>query len=237
MSERNERRELRGATYGAAPDALLQRLTRHDWPEDALQVVGEGVLVLAREPGVDIAPTARRCVRELRERCWRGDSELAGQIEAALGWTGTPMLLPLALDLQELAELLEGDPMVGGGVIDLSSGNTWPQSILDGDGLVDEDDPDLDDQERWLWVHCEGSRAGYHDMQLFTADLPDGPVADRLARSIEGRGAFRRFKDTLDEWPELLTRWLEFSDERQLGRARAWLAEQGYAAVPQQVEP
>ena len=34
------------------------------------------------------------------------------------------------------------------------------------------------------------------------------------------------------EHPGLLERWFAFSDERLRGRARAWLSEQGYAALP-----
>jgi uncharacterized protein UPF0158 len=45
-------------------------------------------------------------------------------------------------------------------------------------------------------------------------------------------GAFRRFKDVLSRWPEELRRWFAFSDERQRGRCRAWLADEGYAVSP-----
>jgi hypothetical protein len=33
---------------------------------------------------------------------------------------------------------------------------------------------------------------------------------------------------TLGRWPEQLEAWHAFNEERQLGRARAWLADQGY---------
>ncbi len=56
--------------------------------------------------------------------------------------------------------------------------------------------------------------------------------ADRLARAISGRGAFRRFKDRLSERPVLMTRWHAFSADRQRGRARSWLAAEGYTPVP-----
>ena len=55
-----------------------------------------------------------------------------------------------------------------------------------------------------------------------------GTGADRLARAISGRGAFRRFKDVLFDRPGLLTRWYAFSNDRQRGRARSWLAAEGY---------
>ena len=57
--------------------------------------------------------------------------------------------------------------------------------------------------------------------------LDDAEFADLLARAISGRGAFRRFKDTLSERPDLMTRWYAFANDRQRGRARRWLAAEG----------
>ena len=138
------------------------------------------------------------------------------------------MLRPLPVDLEELAMILEGDPVQGGGRIDLRTGEVWPQSALEYAEEVGEIDEDDDDPERWLWVHCEGSRDGYRDMEWFIDDLDDPDFADRLARAISGRGAFRRFKDRLSDRPELMTRWYAFSNDRQRGRARSWLAAEGY---------
>jgi hypothetical protein len=53
--------------------------------------------------------------------------------------------------------------------------------------------------------------------------------ADRLSIAISGRGAFRSFKDVVTHWLGELERWYAFSDERQRGRARAWLAAAGYS--------
>ncbi len=78
-------------------------------------------------------------------------------------------------------------------------------------------------------MECVGSRDGYHDMELFIADLGDDPFAERLGRAIVGRGAFRRFWDQLSHRPDLMTWWHLFSNERQRGRARSWLADEGYA--------
>ncbi|MBC7632034.1 MAG: hypothetical protein H7290_11315 [Flavobacterium sp.] len=52
--------------------------------------------------------------------------------------------------------------------------------------------------------------------------------------TLTGRGAFRRFKDQLPTWPDLLDRWHAFSEDRQRGRARAWLAAEGYGPAPHQ---
>ena len=79
-----------------------------------------------------------------------------------------------------------------------------------------------------MWVENTGSGDGYRDMVEFIGTVGDPARADRLDIAIQGRGAFRRFKDTLARWPAELDRWHAFSDERQRGRARAWLADAGY---------
>jgi Uncharacterised protein family (UPF0158) len=107
----------------------------------------------------------------------------------------------------------------------------WPEPAIEYAAEVGEEDPDkADDPNRWLWVDSEGSRPGYRDMEWFISDIDDPEVADRL--SIAMRGACRRFKDTLYRWPELVSRWYALSDDRQRGRARAWLADHGYSRSP-----
>jgi len=67
-------------------------------------------------------------------------------------------------------------------------------------------------------------------MELFHRTVADPERADRLAIAIDGRGAFRRFKDVLGRWPGEIERWYAFSEERQrgglapgsLGLATAW---------------
>jgi DNA-binding transcriptional MerR regulator len=77
---------------------------------------------------------------------------------------------------------------------------------------------------------CQGSVEAFRDMELFVDTVGDARTADRLAAAIGGRGAFRRFKDTLSAWPAETHRWYAYSEERQRGRAREWLAENGYYA-------
>lgn len=231
MAEPRNRDELRGAVYRADVEMLIGMITDLRWPDDALQLLGDAVVIRARERGHDIQAAARRCVRELQERDWEGDAELAAEIQSVLGWSPTPLLRSLPVDLEDLGCMLEGDPLMGGGAIDLKSGEVWPQSVLENFEEISDDDLDLDDDERWLLVDSDGSRSGYRDMELFIDNLPDEHLADLLARSIRGRGAFRRFKDTLADSPDQLERWHAFSDDRHRGRARAWLAAHGYTPV------
>ncbi len=199
-----------------------------------LQLGGDGLLLALDEDAPGAVETARSWVAALHERAWEGDAELAQQLEAWFGTRPPHGLKPLPVDLDELSIILEGDPLYGGGKIDLRTGEVWPQFAFD-DGIAfdDEEDEDgVDDEERWLTVWCEGSRSGYRDMEIFADTFTNAGRRDRLEIALQGRGAFRRFKDVLARWPAEFTRWHAFSDERRRGRARAWLADAGYRVVP-----
>ena len=232
MEDREALTQLRSLLARGDDAGLVATLSGAPWPDNSLQLIGDGVVAAVRT-GVDGSrELARDCLIALRERGWDGDQELADAIEAALGAGPTPMLRPLPVDLEELATILEGDPVHGGGRIDLRTGEVWPQPAIDyAEELGEIGEEDDEDPDRWLWVDSEGSRPGYRDMEWFIEDLDDADFADRLARAIAGRGAFRRFKDQLSESPDLMTRWHAFSNDRQRGRARRWMAAEGYTPL------
>lgn len=66
---------------------------------------------------------------------------------------------------------------------------------------------------------------GYGDMEDFVAYVRDVQARDLLERAIVGRGAFRRFKDALAQYPELKRAWFAFHDARGERRAIEWLVE------------
>jgi hypothetical protein len=223
--DEDELRALRGALHGHDGVALLAALHRGPVSE-VLQLAGDAVAgaVAAGLPGA--AEMVGSFLGALRERGFRGDEELADRLRAATGHTPIPLLHPLAVDLEMLVMLLEGDPAESGGRIDLSTGECWPT-------FTDELDPrpeaeEADDSDRWLHVPALGSRAGYRDLELFIDGLGDAALADRLRSAVGGRGAFRRFKDVLARDKRAWRRYHRLCDERQRGRARAWLAEEGY---------
>lgn len=231
MDDREALIELRSLVVRGDHAGLLTSLSQAPWSGDSLQLIGDGLLAAVRDAAAGSAGPARQCVNALRQRRWDGDQGLAEALEAALGDGPSPMLRRLPVDLEELAMIVEGDPVRGGGRIDLTTGEVWPQSAIEYAQEVGEIDEEDDDPNRWLWVHCEGSHDGYRDMEWFIDHLDDAEFADRLARAICGRCAFRRFKDKLSERPELMTRWHAFSNDRQRGRARSWLVGEGYTPV------
>jgi Uncharacterised protein family (UPF0158) len=234
MIDREQRTQLRAAVYGGDGTQLVALLrARHLLDDGPLQLIGDGLVAALANRVAGAAEVAATCAERLRERGWLGDDELADLLEARLGTHPTPMLRPLPIDLEQLAMILEGDPLSGGGRIDLQTGEVWPRPAIEyaveiGEGSEDEE-PDPD---RWLYVESEGSRDGYRDMQAFIDTRTDPDWADRLSIAIQGRGAFRRFKDVLSRSPDELDEFHAFTDERQRGRARAWLADEGYSVAP-----
>ena len=122
------------------------------------------------------------------------------------------------LDLDLVADALQDNSYEHTWFIDPMTGAIV---FLPEDGVeTDLDDTDL------VWIDALPSRVWYRDMADFADEISDDRAGRRLARAIQGRGAFRRFKDQLhDEVPSLLTLWYEFSSRRALRRAVAWLAD------------
>ncbi|WCB96250.1 hypothetical protein DSM104299_05007 [Baekduia alba] len=73
---------------------------------------------------------------------------------------------------------------------------------------------------------------GYGDMEDFVAYVRDVQARDLLERAIVGRGAFRRFKDALGQFPELRRAWFAFHDARGERRAIEWLVEHELVGAP-----
>jgi hypothetical protein len=66
-------------------------------------------------------------------------------------------------------------------------------------------------------------RESWQDMEDFIATVANPRVAERLSDAIHGKGAFRRFKDTLLDHPAERERWFAFQKALQIERAREWL--------------
>ena len=107
---------MRGAVYRGDGPAVVALVGAQLLPGDALQLIGDGLVVALALHTRGAADLAVACVRALRVRGWDGDDELADQLGVLLGTGPTPLLRPLPVDLEELAGVLEGDPtFVAGG--------------------------------------------------------------------------------------------------------------------------
>ena len=85
--------------------------------------------------------------------------------------------------------------------------------------------------DEYLRVDPVSSREQYRWMERFIATVEESELRDKLVRSIDGKGAFRRFKDVLMGYPVDRERWFAFRSERLRSCMEAWLNAHGIAPV------
>jgi hypothetical protein len=83
----------------------------------------------------------------------------------------------------------------------------------------------------YLRVDPVSSREQYRWMERFIATVEEGPLRTKLLQAIDGKGAFRRFKDVLMAFPVDRERWFTFRSERLRTCMEGWLDAQGVTAV------
>lgn len=221
------------------------RIAAKDGAEALLEVVSEKDLSLALQQAGTALMRAYRANKSLRKRIavpleqirtglmqrgWTGDEILASEIAALLTRTERRGRT-LAVDFEDLVDVMRNAGDEPGGYLHLDTGEAihaflrhgsryWGDSAEDGEGGTQDDD-------LWLYIDHD-SDSEWQDMADFAAQA--GEHETILSVAIRGRGAFRRFNDTVRDL-HLWDRWSAFSDERAWGRARAVLHQQGIRAV------
>lgn len=84
---------------------------------------------------------------------------------------------------------------------------------------------------RYLRIDPVSSREQYRWMERFIATVEDEDLRRRLNVAIDGKGAFRRFKDALMSHPVDRERWFAFRSERLRACMESWLTAHGIKAV------
>jgi hypothetical protein len=131
-----------------------------------------------------------------------------------------------AIDVEEIANALaDQSDFDHRWLIDPRTGEVafWTSDMgIDGENPVELDELDLiliDPLPSYVW---------YQDMVDFADGISDRSAGERLRRSLEGKGAFRRFKNALYQGlPELISAWHALRDARARVRAVQWLADEG----------
>ena len=123
------------------------------------------------------------------------------------------------VDLGELSSALEDNSPDHAWWLDPESGALELRSEYF-DGFEEDEEPS---ERSLVFIDPIGSHEAYADMEDFATRIRDPRARDLLVRAIAGRGAFRRFKDTLLDFPDLREAWFQFHDARMRRRAIAWL--------------
>ncbi len=101
-----------------------------------------------------------------------------------------------------------------------------------------QEDVDLPEQEelrekmdsqpdRYERVPAAEPRDGYEHMVDFTETLTDSGLRELLLVALNGKGAFRRFKDVLLSYPKEREMWFSFKHARMKEKAEEWLKDIG----------
>lgn len=86
--------------------------------------------------------------------------------------------------------------------------------------------------QRFLLLQPASPRAQYEWMEAFVATVAEQGLRDRLLVATDGRGAFRRFKDTLLDHPAERERWFSWRGALLHAHIRGWFAQQGLEPDP-----
>lgn len=84
---------------------------------------------------------------------------------------------------------------------------------------------------RYLRIDPVSSREQYRWMERFIATVDDEELRRRLNIAIDGKGAFRRFKDALMSHPVDRERWFAFRSDRLRACMESWLTAHGIHSV------
>lgn len=209
----------------ALREAISQRrvapfLTQNGIEVFCLQLAGSGVLQTGEVRNPSARPVVEQVIADLGERQWFGDEIMAEWLTDALAGTDPDGALPI--DLESLVETLETDFLVGSDVrvyLDMRTG----EEVCAG-----QDQPEIDEEAPYLlyvppdYFHGESWR----DRRRFVAWVEDDRLAERLMDALQGRGAYGRFREILEEYPELMSRFWDLQNDRQYCRAVQWLAKE-----------
>jgi hypothetical protein len=140
----------------------------------------------------------------------------------------TPRKVPVNWDDLEMA--LTTNPVEFTCYLDVRNGEV---QMLPGGQLGEDDDWPSDEEidaglaaGHLIRVEPLGSSVEYDWMADFAGTVRNPHLRDLLEVALAGRGAFRRFKDVLLDYPAQRESWFAFRDGHVRAAAREWLAEQ-----------
>lgn len=154
----------------------------------------------------------------------------------------------LVIDLEELAMVMEDHDRMSEWYLDTREGKIeCIPSELSSPEFHDEDEgADLPDWEKELVPIVEAIEAGndryvpvpeipsreeYDLMERFAETVSDPALRRLLDVALDGKGAFRRFKDVLYDYPEEQDRWFKYRNAAMEEHVREWLDEIGIEPV------
>ena len=133
------------------------------------------------------------------------------------------------VDWEELIIAFEASGFDQSNYLDLETGEvvSLMREIMDSDEIDEIEQRVNSEPERYKFIPSIDSSEAYDDMVKFIDTVEDKHLAELLSVAINGKGAFRRFKDVLLSYPVERERWFEFQSDLMVRRVEEWLQEIG----------
>jgi Uncharacterised protein family (UPF0158) len=149
------------------------------------------------------------------------------------GGTGQPPR-DVPIDWEALEDAFENNAPEVHSYLHLSTGEV----LRVVDGIADpEMHQRIASDTSYMRIEPVSSREQYRWMERFIPMVEEKPLSDLLTQAIDGKGAFRRFKDVLMSHGAERERWFAFRSERLRVFMEAWLAAHALKPVPRVVWP
>lgn len=108
--------------------------------------------------------------------------------------------------------------------------NKYTQTVFfvmeDSDEFYDDSEPDdiEEHEDRYIRLPSKYEVDDYHIMEEFILNLDDEQQQNQLEDAIRGRGAFRYFRNLVDQF-KLTQKWYDFRDSTYKKIARKWCSD------------
>jgi uncharacterized protein UPF0158 len=141
--------------------------------------------------------------------------------------TRAPVLIDLDWDALEIA--VERNSPDTDSYLDLTTGRILTITTGDPEAVINRQNVS-DNIRNFLRVEPASSREQYRWMERFVGSVVDEPLRERLIISIDGKGAFRRFKDVLLAYPAERERWFSYRADLLHWHIAQWLEQHEISA-------
>src|SRR3954464_3080215 len=148
------------------------------------------------------------------------------------GTGGAQQLRDIPVDWEALEDAFENNAPEVHSYLHLVSGEV----LRVVDGIADpEMHSRIASDTTYMRIEPVSSREQYRWMERFIPMVEEGDLRDQLTAAIDGKGAFRRFKDVLMTYGTERERWFAFRSERLQVFMEAWLTAHGLSPIARPV--
>lgn len=159
------------------------------------------------------------------------DDDYDHQAEAAEDDDQQPLKTPtkprakVAVDWVELEGALENNSPELRSFLNMNTGDVI--RVFDGSDNSDNRLRQAETSADFVYIEPISSREQYRWMEEFIEIVVEPTLKDKLNIAIDGKGAFRRFKDVLVNYPEDRERWFGLRAEKLRNHMTTWLDSKG----------